>query len=65
MKQMLIGTAMGSIAMASRDRIALLHSALFDPEALGMLANDQLATRLVTTLCKPNKIFLDIGAHIG
>lgn len=65
MKQMLIGTALGKFALASRDRFALLHSALFDPEAVGMLANDQLATALVSRLCKPNKVFIDIGAHIG
>jgi len=65
MKQMLVGTAVGKIALAGRDRIALLHTALFCPEAVGMLANDQLATALATSLCRPNKIFMDVGAHIG
>lgn len=65
MKQMLLGTAAGTIALAGRDRIALLHAAIFCPDAEGTLANDQLATTLVSALCQSNKIFLDVGAHIG
>src|SRR5215469_7492493 len=30
-----------------------------------MLANDHLATHLITNLCASGKTFIDIGAHIG
>lgn len=30
-----------------------------------MIANDQLATELITKMCKPGKVFIDVGAHIG
>ena len=40
-------------------------TAIFHPEAVGMIANDQMATVLVTKLCQPEKTFIDVGAHIG
>tara|TARA_R110002096_G_scaffold151427_3_gene314004 strand:- start:2337 stop:3083 length:747 start_codon:yes stop_codon:yes gene_type:complete len=35
------------------------------PESVGTIANDQLATLLVTRLAQPKTTFVDVGAHIG
>ncbi len=51
--------------MSARDSFDLLRAAFLNPEGIGMLANDQMATSLVTKICQPNKIFIDVGAHIG
>ena len=32
---------------------------------VGEAANNLMATKLVTSICKPNATFIDIGAHIG
>src|SRR5258708_27339873 len=32
---------------------------------VGIIANDQLATTLITKICGPRKTFVDVGAHIG
>jgi FkbM family methyltransferase len=34
-------------------------------EAVGTLANDQLATTLITRICGSHRTFIDVGAHIG
>lgn len=64
-KQVLLGNRFGDLAMFSREKIDLLRAAISQPEAVGTIANDQLAGRLVCSICDPNKTFLDIGAHIG
>lgn len=65
MKQRLLNTWVGRALLYSRDRISTLRAALFAPDMVSMVANDQLATNLVTTLIQSNKIFIDVGAHIG
>jgi FkbM family methyltransferase len=65
MKQMFVGTAVGRFAMSVRDSLHLLRAMHFQPEIAGTLANDWLASFLVTRLCQPNKTFVDVGAHIG
>ncbi|MBC7756076.1 MAG: FkbM family methyltransferase [Bdellovibrio sp.] len=50
---------------AIRDTFEILYKALFLPKVVGEAANNQLATKLVTSICKPNATFIDIGAHIG
>lgn len=64
-KQVLLGNRFGDLAMFSREKIDLLRAAISQPEAVGTIANDQLAGQLVCSICDPNKTFLDIGAHIG
>ncbi|WP_235106814.1 FkbM family methyltransferase [Acaryochloris sp. 'Moss Beach'] len=64
-KQVLLGNWFGDLAMFSREKIDLLRAAISQSEAVGTIANDQLAGRLVCSICDPNKTFLDIGAHIG
>jgi FkbM family methyltransferase len=65
MKQLLLGTALGRTAISLRESLDVVKSALFHPENVGMLSNDLLAAKLVTILCKSNKVFIDLGAHIG
>ena len=65
MKQKILGSAIGNAALFLRNKLEILHTAWCSPERVGTLANDQLATQLVTTLCLPQKTFIDVGAHIG
>ena len=51
--------------MSVHDTVGILAEACFRPESVGTCANDQLATLLVTKMCKPKKYFIDVGAHIG
>ncbi len=65
MKQKILGSPIGTLALSIRDKFNILRAAYFSPERVGTIANDQLATKLVTTLCQPGKTFIDVGAHIG
>ncbi|MGF1511650.1 MAG: FkbM family methyltransferase [Myxococcota bacterium] len=65
MRQLLVGHSIGRLALATRAKLEIFRSALFEPESLGMIANDQLATKIITRLCAPGSFFIDIGAHIG
>lgn len=65
MKQLLLDTPIGHISLNLRDKLKLLSTAILKAEAIGTLANDQLASLLIVKLCQPNKTFIDIGAHIG
>jgi FkbM family methyltransferase len=64
-KQRVLGTGIGGALIAARSRIDILRAVFSSPEQLGALANDQLATRLVTRICEPGRVFVDVGAHIG
>ena len=64
-KQKLLGGAIGSAALSLRDKFEILHAAYTNSERLGTLANNQLATKLVTRICQSHKTFIDVGAHIG
>ena len=65
MKQLILNTVIGRIAIRARDRLDILGTALFKEEAAGTVTNDWMATLLVTRLCRPGKTFIDVGAHIG
>jgi FkbM family methyltransferase len=65
LKQFIVGTPIGHAAVSLRRSIGLVKAALRCPEQLGSLANDHLATRLVTKLCPIDRVFVDVGAHIG
>lgn len=65
MKQLVLTSAAGTWALAFREKLKLIHSTFWNIEAVGTLANDQLATLLITHLCAPGKTFVDVGAHIG
>lgn len=64
-KQQLLGNPVGRAALFLRDKLDLIKGAYFSVEALGTIANDQLATILLTQICASEKTFIDIGAHIG
>jgi FkbM family methyltransferase len=65
LKQTLLGGRLGQAALLLRDKFQLLREAWGCPERVGTVANDQLATRLITKICRPNACFIDVGAHIG
>lgn len=62
LKQMLLGTGMGRVAQAVRNRYRLLKTPF---AALGTEVNDQMAARLAILLCPEGGTFVDVGAHIG
>lgn len=65
MKQLLLGTMVGRFLFWLRDIYEIGMAAIFHPSDTITIANDQLATKLVTRLCQPQKTFIDVGAHIG
>jgi FkbM family methyltransferase len=65
LKQLIVGTHLAQLAMLAREKIDLIYAACFQISHVGGLANDHLATHLITRLCAPGKTFIDIGAHIG
>ncbi len=65
MKQVFLNSVLGHAALSARDRFDLLRALLCNPEAVGSLVNDQIAFSIVTKLCRPGKVFVDVGAHIG
>lgn len=65
MKQSLLGNAFGRTALHLRDKLDLLKGMQFSLETIGTVANDQLATTLITHICGSHKTFVDVGAHIG
>lgn len=64
-KHYLVSNSIGRTLFALRDKYEIVHKALFWPDEVGTIANDQLATKFVTAMCKPNATFIDVGAHIG
>ena len=65
MKQYLIATQLGVSILALRDRLSVSWAGWKREDSVGCLANDALSTRLVTRLCRPGMVFVDVGAHIG
>jgi FkbM family methyltransferase len=69
LKQIILGTPLGKLLIDLNFYIEIL-SCLFstdiqDIEDLKAIVNDTISLNLVTQLCGRNKIFLDVGAHIG
>lgn len=62
LKQVLVGTSTGRWLSFFRDRLELIRA---PQEQQGTIANDQMALRLLVGLCRPNDVFVDIGAHLG
>jgi FkbM family methyltransferase len=65
MKSLLVGTAIGDWMLSARDKFDILRASWSTPESVGTLANDQLASLLVASICRPGMVFVDVGAHIG
>jgi FkbM family methyltransferase len=64
-KQFLLTQPAGLAALRFRDSCRMLQSAWLAAEDLTTIASDQMATRLLISLCLPQKTFVDVGAHIG
>jgi len=64
-KQILVGTPLGRSLARLRELRALWRVVRSDPEQGGMLCQDVLVRRLLPCLCRPPRIFVDVGAHIG
>lgn len=64
-KQAILGTFLGKLANNFRNYYEVLSTFHHHSESLGTLVNDQMATFLVTKLCNSDKVFVDIGSHIG
>lgn len=65
MKQFILGTFLGDLALEFKEEIHLIKSFFFKREGLGCASNDYIAFKLLTRLCDSKKTFLDVGAHIG
>lgn len=64
-KAFLVGTSFGLWLLGVRDKINIVRTACASPESVGTMANDQLAALLVVSICRPGRVFVDVGAHIG
>ena len=65
MKQLILGTVFGKIALSIRDYSILVWTILTAPRKIETIINDQLASHLIVKLCQSQKTFIDVGAHIG
>lgn len=61
-KRAAVGTRWGGVLSRARRQLNYMQST---PSVLGTVANDELALVLTIGLCRGQKVFLDIGAHIG
>jgi hypothetical protein len=64
-KGKIIGTALGRFLNSTRETFEIVRAAYHHQEHLGFLASDQLSTFLVCGMCRPHKVFVDVGAHVG
>jgi FkbM family methyltransferase len=65
LKRFFVGSPIGRLALSARESIDKLTTVIAHPENAGMLANDYLAGFVMTRLCGEEKIFIDVGSHIG
>jgi len=64
-KELLINTFVGRLGYRLRETLHLHHAVHRKREALGCLSNDAIAQQLLARLCLEDKIFIDVGCHIG
>src|SRR3982750_2575450 len=65
LKQLLIGTMAGRLAMRARETLMLWHTIRTSPGFAATILSEQCAMRLLIALCKPGSTFVDVGAHYG
>lgn len=65
LKQMLVGTITGRLLEDIRDGLALWRAMRSMPEQGSRLFQDRCGKILLTSLCEPDRVFMDIGSHIG
>lgn len=61
-KQVAVGTRWGRMLARARRYLNYVQST---PSILGTVSNDELALELTVGICRNQRTFLDIGAHIG
>lgn len=64
-KQIMVNTRLGALAIELRDRVGLQVQTWRNLETVGGIANDILARVLVERLCRDAAVFVDVGAHLG
>jgi len=64
-RERFVDTRLGRFALTARGALETLIALYSRPENIGVLINDQIATSLLVRLCRENKSFIDVGAHIG
>lgn len=64
-KQRVVSSAFGPAALDLMTWTSAFGSAGKNPEAACRIANDMIADRLVTRICRAGESFVDVGAHIG
>ncbi len=65
LKRMLVGTPVGEVLEAARDRFGLISTGKRHYEEAGTATNDMMCRKLMVGLALPGTTFLDIGAHVG
>lgn len=65
LREAIVGTRIGAMALSARERFSLCMAALRGDESLGRHSNDWIARILLERLCADGKTFVDVGAHIG
>ena len=65
LKRLIISNGLAPRIHRLRERIELMQAAVSREFELGTLANDFLATMLISQICAPKRTFIDVGAHIG
>lgn len=65
LKQKLLTTSFGEKLLKLRNFYELCKCFWQNPENLPTLVNDQISSEIVTKLCGTDKIFIDVGSHIG
>lgn len=64
-KQKLLSTFFGEKLLKLRNFYELWKCSWQNPENLPTLVNDQISSEIVTKLCGTDKVFIDVGSHIG
>lgn len=65
LKQMLVGTFAGHWLEVSRENLALWRAMRSMPEQGSRLFQHRCGRLLLSSLCEPERAFVDVGAHIG
>jgi FkbM family methyltransferase len=65
LKQMLVGTIVGHWLEAAREALELWRAMRSAPERGSRLFQHRCGRLLLSSLCEPERAFVDVGAHIG
>ncbi|WPF89672.1 FkbM family methyltransferase [Cyanobacterium aponinum AL20118] len=65
LKQKLLTTFLGEKLLKIRNFYELWECSWKNPENLPTLVNDQISSTILTKLCEKDKVFIDVGSHIG